>query len=151
MSLAQMWPGLEIGKTCEDCDGEGCKHERDTCKLQKKKNALDEKKPTWQTVSTPVVRLVRFPFIAPEDLHHSIAPDPDFQSMAAVDDKNLPLVLRAVFHQVLPGHNPKPETLNPKLIAKLPLLQDGHRMDGWKDLNWTPRQGSLIYSGEWEW
>ena len=105
MSLAQMWPGREIGKTCEDCDGETCRHGRDPCKLQKKKEALDDKKPTWQGVSNSVVRLVRFPFIAPEDLHRSIAPDPDFQSMGAVDDDNMPLVLRAVFHQVGPGHN----------------------------------------------
>ena len=95
IGAASMWPGLEVGKTCEDCDGEFCKYGRDPCKLQKKKEALEDKKPTWQDVSQPAARLIRFPFISPEDLN-KIKRDKTFLSIEVLD-----LVLDAVFHQVI--------------------------------------------------
>ena len=96
--------------------------------LKKKKEALDKLKPTWKSIAMPMSAHIRYPFIAPETLNYDIAMNIEFQKIGVVDKNGLPMVLRAVFHQ------------------------DGQRMDGWKEeLNWTPRRGSKIYSGEWEW
>ena len=96
--------------------------------LKKKKEALDKLKPSWRSIALPMAALIRYPFIAPETLNYNIAMNSEFQKIDVKDKNGLPLVLRAVFHQ------------------------DGQRMPGWNDeLNWTPREGSRIYSGEWEW
>lgn len=96
--------------------------------LKKKKEALDKMKPTWKSIALPMSALIRYPFISPETLNYDIAMNIEFQKIGVVDKHGLPMVLRAVFHQ------------------------DGQRMDGWKEeLKWTPRRGSKIFSGEWEW
>jgi len=99
--------------------------------LKKKRAALHDRTPSLKTIGggkDGLAVLVRYPFITPELLNYSIAQNPEFQQMMPIDNNGLPLVLRAVFHQ------------------------DGQRMPGWDtNLHWTPRQGSINYSGEWEW
>ena len=98
--------------------------------LRLKREALEKKKPSWQSIARPMAMLVRYPFIAPELLNYSIAENGDFQGIGATDARGVPILLRAVFHQ--DG-------------------QRGREVDWKETLKWTPRKGSIIYSGEWEW
>ena len=94
-------------------------------RLDKKKEALEKQGPTLKSIAERFAKLVRYPFIQPELLKHSVTIDPNFQKIGLVDDEGVPLVLSAVFHQ------------------------DGQPMPGWNSSswNWTPRRGSIIYSG----
>ena len=47
-----------------------------------KREALEKKKPSWQSIARPMAMLVRYPFIAPELLNYSIAENADFQVLS---------------------------------------------------------------------
>ena len=102
--------------------------------LKSKKEELDKfALGAWQLIARPMAWLVRYPFIAPELLEF-IQLDPDFQTIALNDDKGTPLVMRAITHQ----HS-----------SALRVSSELRKENLW---HWeTPRVGSTLYSGEWEW
>ena len=65
--------------------------------LRLKREALEKKKPSWQSIARPMAMLVRYPFIAPELLNYSIAENGDFQvSSKASQPPAWPPPIRAV-------------------------------------------------------